>query len=68
MSTGSGPRTAAIWLPSSPLRVGGADRDRDERPQLELLGAHAAVDQPVPQRAGDGAEDDVVDGAAELGA
>ena len=43
----------------------GADRDRDQRPQLEPLGADAAGAQPAPQRAGDRGQDDVVDGAAE---
>ncbi len=46
--------------------VRGPDRHRHERAQLEALGADAAGVQPAPQRAGDGAEDDVVDGAAEL--
>ena len=43
----------------------GADRDRDQGPQLQALRAHAPAQQPAPQGAGDDREHDVVDGAAE---
>ena len=47
------------------MLVARADRDRDERAQLEPLGADAARAQPLLQRTRDRREHDVVDGAAE---
>ena len=47
------------------LLVLGPRRHRDQRAQLQPLGAHAARVQPVAQRAADDGQDHVVDGAAE---
>ena len=46
------------------MLVLGADADRDHRPQLELVGRVAVRAQVAAERAGDGGEDDVVDGPA----